>query len=309
MEETTTSGLSAAEEAYFESGGATEVTQELSAPEPSPPTLEVDQQQPDPTEETQTRDEKGRFVPHQALHAEREEHKKTRTELQTIRERQAVLEDRWNTLLKSATPEEPKVDDSPPDPNVDIFAFAQWQAKKSSELEARLKERDTAEVKAREAQEQEQAIWGHWQQSAQQFASQNPDFGNAAEYLADLRQKQLSAIGLDAAGINQTINEELKGVIIQGARSQKSPAELIYNYAVASGYSKVAPQSDPGKLELPDNLAKIAAAQEASKTLGAASGRAGGDEMTAEKLLDMPPHEFDKWAKENATLYRKLLGG
>lgn len=311
MTEENTSGLLSAEEsAYFESGGETAIVEAPLAEAVAGNETET-VAEPGAEIPTAERDEKGRFVPHQALHAEREEHKKTRSELQEIRQKQAILEDRWNTLL-SATKQPDKVEEqAPPDPLEDIFAYSKWQKEQFDKLQAKITEREQAEQQTRQQQEQESAVWGHWNQSVQQFAAQTPDFNDAAQYLASLRTKQLEAIGLDVPSINRTINEELKGVIIQGAQTQKSPAELIYNYAKASGYTQAAPadKNNPAKLELPSNLARVQAAQEASKTIGNASGGPDGDVMTAEALLAMPAKDFDKWATENASAFKKLMGG
>ena len=96
IEENQGGELSAEEQAYFETGGESAIPVEEEKP------AESQAEQP-PVEEGQPpedvpRDEKGKFVPHQALHAEREEHKRTKPELAEIRQKQAVLEDRWNTL-------------------------------------------------------------------------------------------------------------------------------------------------------------------------------------------------------------------
>ena len=105
MENTNAAALTAEETAYFESGGNAPLTaQEPEHVEKEGLQAETEGVAPpaEGAEPEKARDEKGRFVPHQALHAEREEHKKTKAQLEEISRKQAILEDRWNTLLKAS---------------------------------------------------------------------------------------------------------------------------------------------------------------------------------------------------------------
>src|SRR6478736_6951391 len=200
MTDQSTSGLSAAEEAYFSSGGETEITADPAPVADLAPTADtVDPVDPsaavvDPAA-PQERDDKGRFVPHQALHAEREEHKKTKAELEQIRQQQAILNDRWNTLLTATKQSEPQAE-TPPDPEVDIFAHSKWQADRLKALETKLSDREKADEEARTAAAADNELWGHWSQSAQAYAATNTDFGDAVKFLSDTRTAQLKALAL-----------------------------------------------------------------------------------------------------------------
>lgn len=309
--------LSPSEAAYFESGGNTEITADAPAPvadNPSPepiadPVAAADQQ---PTE----RDEKGRFVPHQALHAEREEHKKTKAELEEIRRTQAVLNDRWNTLLKlkeQSTAEEPA---GPPDPNEDIFAYAKWQGDKIKALEEKVTGREKQEEQARTVAEQDREIWSHWSESANAYAAEKADFGDAVKFLSDARTKQLAAFGAidpnfstEQGRLNQ-INAELRHIVMNAKQKGQNPAEVVYQIAAAYGYAPAAP-ADPGKVALPEKLAAIDAAQNASRTLATPGGRNAAEPMTAETIASMSASEFDAWYKspDNQRLFAKMMGG
>lgn len=310
--------LSPSEAAYFESGGNTEITAdpapvvEQAAPEPIvdpvDPVAAVEQP---PAE----RDEKGRFVPHQALHAEREEHKKTKAELDEIRRTQAVLNDRWNTLLKlkEQPAEEPK---GPPDPNEDIFAFSKWQADRLKELEEKVTNRDKQEEQARTVEAQEREIWSHWSDSAKAYATEKTDFGDAVQFLSDARTKQLTAFGAvdpnfatEQGRLNQ-INAELRHIVMTAKQNGQNPAAVVYEIAAAYGYAPKA-SADPGKVELPGKLAAIDAAQSASRTLATPGGRSAAEPMTAETIAAMSSGEFDAWMKEpaNQRLFNKIMGG
>lgn len=317
------SGLSAAEEAYFASGGTAEITAEP-APvvEPAPATP------PDPVADPaavvdpapQDRDDKGRFVPHQALHAEREEHKKTKAELEQIRTQQAILNDRWNTMLAATKQPDPQPEVAP-DPEVDIFAYAKWQGRKIDELNARVENRDKAEEQARTVAEQDREVWNHWSTSAQSYAAENTDFGDAVTFLSNARTAQLKALGVvdpnfgSDQGILNQINAELRSIVVAAKAQGQNPAKVVHDLAKAYGFAGAAhtptPTPAPAAAELAGKIAQIDAAQTASRTLAAAPGRDAGDPMSPEAIAAMPTSEFDAWMKspENAKLFQKMMGG
>lgn len=311
--------LSPSETAYFESGGNTEI---VAAPEPpaaAEPSSEAQTSEPmvPPKGEAQPRDENGKFIPHSVFHAEREEHKKTKAELEEIRKTQAVLNDRWNTILKLQ--EQPKQEPvAPPDPNEDIFAFSKWQADRLKELEEKVTSRDKQEEQARTVAEQEREVWNHWSESANSYAAQQTDFGDAVKFLSDARTKQLAALGVvepsfaSEQGRLTQINAELRQIVVNAKQAGQNPAEVVYRIASAYGYApQQQQQQDPAKVELPEKLAAIDAAQNASRTLATPGGRSAAEPMTAETIASMSATEFDAWYKapENQRLFSKLMGG
>lgn len=305
--------LSPSEAAYFESGGNTEIVADApAAPAADQPI--VDTQAPIADQPAGERDEKGRFVPHQALHAEREEHKKTRAELAAISQKQAVLEDRWNTILKlkEAPAEAPA---GPPDPNEDIFAFSKWQADQIKALSEKVEGREKQEEQARTVAEQEKAIWNDWSQSATAYAAEKADFSDAVKFLSDARTKQLAAFGAidpnfasEQGRLNQ-INNELRQIVLTAKQAGQNPAAVVYEIAAAYGYAPSQP--DPAKLELPGKLAQIDAAQNASRTLATPGGRSATEPLSAQAIADMSPAEFETWMKspDNSKRFQQIMGG
>ena len=308
--------LSASEEAYFESAGATEVVVETpaAAPLPDAPVIEEAPLADAPSTE---RDEKGRFVPHQALHAEREEHKKTKSQLEEISRKQAVLEDRWNTILKLKEPQA-EVDNTPPDPNEDIFAFSKWQAEQIKALAEKVEGREKQEEQQRTISQQESELWNHWSESAQTYAQEKADFGDAVKFLSDARTRQLSALAAvepsfatEQGRLNQ-INAELRQIVAGAKQKGESPAAVVYEIAAAYGYAPSAPAAgDPAKLELPQKLAQIDAAQNASRTLATPGGRNATDPLTPEAIASMSASDFEKWmmSPDNAKRFESMMGG
>lgn len=308
MTENTSGALSAEETAYFESGGSVELPFETTVETPvvEQETQVVEQQQPD------ERDEKGRFVPHGALHAEREERKKLASELQTIREQNAILNDRWNTLLQARMPEQ-QANDAPPNPEDDIFAFSKWQADQLKQLTEKVTSKEQAELQQKQFVEQERAVWNEWSQSAQTFAAQTPDFNDAVKFLSDARAKQLEALSFadkrfaDPEARNGQINAELKQIVLSAKAQNISPAEAVYQISKSYGFAG----KQPTDTSAADKLAQIDAAQNASRSLTKTPGNSGVDPMSAEAILAMPPREFEAWYKkpENVRRFNALIGG
>lgn len=313
--------LTADEQAFFESGGEKEIT---AGTETTTETGEQSSEtETEDTKQQQERDEKGKFVPHGALHAEREEHKKTRSELQELKEFRAQMEERmrWFDAAQKQT-EKPQEQEQPPDPEQDIFAALKYEREKRTALEERMAQDANERAKANEATQQEQQIWSYWEQDSTSYAQTNPDFKNAASWLAEHRDKQLQTIAIfqpefaTKAARDQQIDAELKQIVLSAAQSKRSPAEICYELAKGYGYTpeqaaaaaEAATGQDGG---LTERLKRLESAQNASKTVGQASGNAGGDEITAESIANMSEDEFNRWVSvpENSIRFNKLMGG
>lgn len=313
-EENTSGAFTPEETAYFESGGeaALPAASEPPIETPAEPGAQEHIQQPESGQQTE-RDEKGRFVPHQALHAEREEHKKTKAELEEMRQFKAVMEDRWNTLLK--VQETPPQEEAPPDPDQDIFGFAKWQKAELDKLSAKIADQERQTNERQQIETQEREIWNTWSADATAYAAEKPEFGDAVKFLSEARAKQLSPLAsmdkrlATKEGINQQINAELRNIVIQAKQVGVSPAKVVHDLALSYGFQAVATPTP--KTTMPDHLATVAKAQEAAKTIGQAGGSAGGDVLTPEAIAAMPPAEFNAWYSkpENARFFEKLMGG
>lgn len=303
--------LSTEEQAYFETGGeklpatVAEIPQTVEEPTAEPAANEQI------TQEQQPRDEKGKYVPHQALHAEREEHKKTKSQLEEHSRKMAVLEDRWNTLLKLK--EEPAAV-APPNPDEDIFGYMKWQGEQLKSVETKLNERVQAEEKTRQEHEYEQQVSTFWQSSVSDYAQRVPEFTEAAGWLSEYRHKQLAALApidprmANPAVRNAQIDAELKQIITTAAQNNQNPAELVHQLAKGWGFAAKAPE--PEQITLPDKLANIDAAQQASRTLASSGGKNGTDPLSAEAIIGMSNEEFARWSSDpgNARRLDKMLG-
>ena len=313
MTDENTSGLTAAEEAYFASGGdeskldtenSTDTTEQLEA--------EISAEHSGDQSEQEERDDKGRFVPHGALHAEREEHKKTKAALEEIQRNQAILNDRWNTLLATGKPqqEQPK-EETPPDPTVDIIGYMQWQADQTKQINEKMASEDRQRQETAQHQQQEQVIWSTWDNSVNQAKTAIPDFDAATGFLAQLRDNQLQAFAsVDPNFANPQarvaqINAELRQIIVQAKNAGQDPATAVYQIAKGYGYKVADPAPDNNKID------KIIQAQAGSKTIAGTNGNTMADPLSAQAILDMPTAEFDAWVQNpvNAKRFEKMLQG
>lgn len=317
------SGLTADEQAYFDSFGENAPKTEVAEAQPAP--VEVVEAEDDGDEQP---DSRTRTVPHGALHAEREKRKAIEAKLREIETQKAVLEDRWNTILKlqqqeakpaaEETKAEAQTEDPMPDPDQDIFAFAKWQQRRLEKFEAELRQRAEAEKRAQETTQAERQIWSRWEADTASFKAQKPDFTDAAAHLAALRDKALARNAVfderfaNKAFRDQVVNQELAGIVAQAAQKGLNAAQIIYDYAIDYGYTpKQAEPAAPVVPQMPENLAKVAEAQEAAKSLSQTGGKGASGPLSPEDLLAMSAEEFDRWSSDpkNQKLWKKMMGG
>jgi len=325
MDEEMNGGLTADETSYFESGGEKIAPSLGGEGEAGLDEAQTEQTTlPEGTEAEQTgADKKGSLVPHGAFHAEREEHKKTKAELEAVNQRLAVLDDRWNTLLAvkdgKPTEAEPEANsDAAPDPEQDLVGYLKWLAGQNKAVQEQSRQREQEEQSRRAEAE----VWNTWDSAVTHARTIRPDFDKATDFLADLRFKQLEALAVvdprfvdPQARIGQ-INGELREIIASAAKGGKNPAQVVYEMAHAYGYKPDAVSggatSDPKDThqQTLDKIAALDEAQRASKTLGASGGTNSGDPMTAEAIAAMSPSEFDAWYRDpkNVRIYDKILG-
>ena len=284
-------GLSAEENAYFESKG--EKLPELEKPAET-------EAAPEHEAKVENDDGKGKpdpQVPLRALTKEREDHKRLRGEFEENRRRTALLEDRLNQML-SFQPQPEKQE--PPDPEKDIFAAVRYQNEQLRAINAAEQQRAAQVAQQSHEAQVEQAIWQHWTSEAEAFSQEVADFGDAAKFLAELRDSQLSAFAsLDRnfatkQSRDRQINAELKQVIISAHQASMSPAKAVYDLAKAYGYKGPAPKTDdPAKA-----VEKLANAVEKEVTLSGTDGGATKTIKSAEDVAAMSGPEFEAWLQK-----------
>jgi hypothetical protein len=266
------------------------------------------------------RAQNGRFVPHQALHKEREQHKLTKAELTNVRERQARADERLNVLNEILGAAEKTGADNQQQnaPRKSALEGIDAVSDPLKALETALSEikRLEGEMNGNKTQQQEResarSMQSAYQNDAVRYLQEKPEFKDAYQYLIGQRHAELEAMGVsDANERNRLVAQEERGIVQSAFQSRKSPAQMLHNLAVARGFKHVAPQQQQNPQQ--DAVRKIEAIAAGQKNAGASLSNAGGSSgegLTAAALADMSEEEFASVAaKLGKTKLRQLLGG
>lgn len=277
-----------------EESALVEVPEEEVTLEPAEPEQGEEAEKPDVRAEEQK--PKVKTVPHQALHAEREERKKAEERVRNLEAQFAMLNER----IRIASQEPPA---PPPDPEQDPIAALQYERQQREALQRQIEEQTRQSQQAFQQQTYERQVINLAQSHEGRFRIEAPDYDAAVQFLTAQRAAELEVWGLDPAGVEQQIRQEAISLAMQAAQRGVNFAEMTYNMAKARGY---APKPDTREAE--EKIKTVSQAQERSKSLSSAGGKTGGAEMTVEQLLKMPPDEFDSWAKKNPAKMKALMG-
>ncbi|AQS40800.1 MAG: Hypothetical protein BHV28_00740 [Candidatus Tokpelaia hoelldobleri] len=293
--------MTQAEQAYFttrgESGQPEEDNYEAAGMVPEQEMVQVDM--PDKLQGS-------RMVPHGALHAEREEHKKTRAALQQLRAEAAQMQENFQALM-AANAEQAMVaaDGMPPDPEQDFVGFIRWQVDELNRLKMQMEEDRQRQEWQERAVEMENRLWQEWGQSVAVTRNEQADIDGAIQFLAEARDRQLGVLGqVDRRFQDKAVREgqmqaELREIVVASLQQGQNPARTIYEIARAYGY-------DGGEGQ---RIAQLQSAQAAARTLTAMQGREAGDPMLLETVANLSETDFAKWYENNKGSFRKMFGG
>lgn len=247
---------------------------------------------------------KPRTVPHQALHAEREEHKKTRAALEEERRQRAAdmarLEERLRIIQGVNQPQEqPATEPDIPDPNKDPIGFLNWQREQA--LKAREQGKQTEAQRAQETERQR--FTSDYVAAIHDYGGKQADFKDAYDFAMQSRAAELRLFGATEEQVRQQLENDELSLAWAAVQSGVHPGERIMEFAKSRGWAKKAPAPDPAAA-----VERIAAGQKAGKSLSQVGGAPAGGEMTAEALLKMSNEEFFAWTEKNPAKAKRLLG-
>lgn len=306
--------------------------QEPIAPQAEPeeqPAEPVQQPAPAQPAQPQQRDDR---VPYAALSEERQRRQRAEEQIRTLEERNKIIEERTNLLLQRfnqpqpQTQGEPEAPKPPPIPDLDkdpVGHIIGNQVDMRQQLQ-------TAQQQARQWQEQlqqqtqAQQILNYVTQTAQglerMFIAEHPDYSNAIDHLRRSRHREMEIVGItDPGQREQIIAQEGMGIAVRAINERRNPAEQLYELARMRGYQPPAspqPNGMNGVLDAPTHAAEAPQAQpnapaggqvptaqqrlqtlqegqNQARSLGAARG-GGPVPLTAQRLIEMSPEEFDK---------------
>lgn len=237
-------------------------------------------------------------VPHAALHAEREEHKKTKQELDEARRNQRILEERTNLILQRINqPPQPQLPQPAPIPDINadpvghIVGTLQAQGATMQQITAALQQQaQMAQHQQAVVQLQNQAV-----AAESEFATRTPDYGAAIAHLRNFRTQQLAELGYNPVERQNMIQAEALGIAGRAMQMGKNPGEVLYALATQSGY-RTTPADTPATAGGTERMSQIAAGQQQARGLGGARG-GGAAPLTVETVLKMSDAEFDKIMK------------
>lgn len=258
-----------------------------------------------------------KFVPHQALHEERERRKALEAENAQLRDKFTRVDARLETInqIIGSDPKPEPQKQLPPNPQEDIFAAVEYLLKQNGELRDQLNgtnqhiQQQTAETQQRNA---EQQLVQDYQSEARNFMAKEPTFADAYKHLVNVRGQELQQMGVtDTREISAIIAREEMQIVAASQKAGKSAVETIFNLSKIRGFTpKAAPDPNTdNKSDAEKQLEAIERAKAASQTLSG-SGSASYEGLTAEKLINMDEDEFHSvYSKLSEATRRKMLGG
>lgn len=258
-------------------------------------------------------------VPHAALHAEREEHKKTSAQLKDREAQLAVLERRTNLILERLmqTQQQPQGQPQPqapaeepiPDLNTDAVGFIVGTLKKqSAELEAIKKGEQTRQVQGQQMTADQQ-IMGRAAALENQFVAETPDYWEASNFMKQSRHAEYTRMGVsDPMQREAMIAQDARNIAILALQQGRNPAQVVYEMAGDRGYKKAAapaPAAAAPAADATQQLQRIAEGQTQNQSLTQVRGTAPKG-MTAARLYELSEAEFAKALEDPRNL--ALLG-
>lgn len=252
------------------------------------------------------------------------------------------------TAPATTEPTAPPPSAPPPDPNVDPLGTLAWlvnqQIKAASDIGKAQQTAQEAQNTLSDA-DAYQRTTAAFVSDAQRFAGAgNADFMDAYHHGLNARAQMYLHSGItDRTEIQRRVKEDERIVVENALKAGKSPAEAMYNLAKALGYQKAAPaipapagadpavpaaQAVPAVPAAPapaaatppapapaapapnaaDEVARVAAAQAASRTLSNAGGGTPVMQMTIDRLLKMTDSEFSAYERQNPGVVATLMG-
>lgn len=296
--------LTSDERNYFTSRGEAPIPDPAPAPvpEPPPPPPPAEPEPSGPPAEPSVTVEAPppKMVDSGALAEERNRRKDAEAKAQQLQEQQIRMEERIRMWQQQQQPRPPQPE-PPPNPDQDIFGAVNHVMRTQQQMAQELNATRQQQAQREALMQLEQ--WGGHQQV--EFAKQTPDYYEALNHLRQSRGNELQAFGLNPQQTAAQLLQEERQLLSFAAQQRRNPAEMAYAFAQQRGYRKGAGGNNPSQ-----QLDRINAGQQASRSLSGVGGNAGGGAPVGiEELLKMPMNEFVAYKTKNPAKFRRLKGG
>lgn len=214
-------------------------------------------------------------------------------------------------LKLGGAPAEPAAPAAPPSVEDDIFGAVRHIGETVAQMEKRQADEKAAKEANEKAEAEQKTFVDNYTKACNEFEKTTPDFKAAYDFLLNSRAAELRAIGYETPEtLHQALIADEFAIAQMAMEKGKSPAELIYNLANQRGYKKATGGKPDAEAEAAaERLATIERGQAAHKSLSNTGGSSGDQEMTAEALIAMPAAEFEAWCEKNPAKARRIFGG
>ncbi|WP_413154419.1 hypothetical protein [Bartonella sp. cb54] len=190
----------------------------------------------------------------------------------------------------------------PPDPQKDFMGYMQWLGK-TLHQQGLLHKKQQAESTVPEAEK----LHSLYQQSVAAVKQKHHDFDQAADFIYDMRAKQLAALSslypemADPNVIDTVIGNEVKKILQECVRKNHNPAEVIYSIAKNVGY----------KTSQSHRAENLQDTHNSARTLAAYNGLTSSGPVSLEMIDKMSEAEFSVWISDpkNKTAFNSLMRG
>ncbi len=232
------------------------------------------------------------YVPHEALHEQRETNKRLMAELSAMREKTERMEGTFQKLLSTANEK--------PAPTFEEDPLGHFQAKNRA-LEEQLHgvsgKLETYEKELAQQAEM-QKLASAIQAAEHEFRAKNQDYDSAVKYLKDVRRADLADIGVPAAQIEAILQNEIISFGQTALAQGKSPAQTAYQMAKRYGFKGAEKGAEK-------KIATISQGLEASKTVQGG----GANPISLQDLSQLPDDQLDAILKDDAKWQALMRGG
>lgn len=272
----------------------------LDVSEPSEPAPEAqpapEAAEPAPVEDKPEKPPQG-FVPHGAMHAEREKARAAEADNLQLRAEIAALK-----LANEHRQEQPQPE-TPPDPVLDPEKYSDWIMRQNAASQQEIQQIRQYMQQQAEAQQFQQML----QSDATAYSAEKQDYQAAEAHLIKARSAELQLMHPTAqlAQIMQAVEREKVELIRQAQQAGMRPAEFIYSLATHRGYAPPQPVIVPQAAQMQAQ----AAAQAATQSLASAPANAGAGDLTMESISKMSPAAYARLKAERPDDLRRVMQG
>jgi hypothetical protein len=319
-------GMSDAERAYFETGGAVDPTtgkpveetsekpEEQQPAEPTDTAGEPEQpaeaEKPDAEPDEESEDEivdvanadgetRRKMIAFGAYEKQRKAAKAAKSELEKAQQQLAYLtglvqsgqitQQQGQQMAQAA--QQPAT--TAPDPQKEPQKWLEWV----NTTLAKVHQAETQQQRTAAQQAEIDRLNAAAYHAEQEFVNEgHADYYDALKFLEKSRRDELKMLGYDASTTQQILDAQNKDIAIRALQGQGNPAERFYALAKARGFKTPKPAA-PEKTEA-EKVAEQAVKQKTNKSLAGLAGGETKNPLSLESLANTPTSELAKMLKE-----------